>query len=156
MFLALLEDAPCHGYELIRAIEQRSRGVYAPSPGVVYPALTYLEETGLVTAEEIGKRKRYHLAPDGAARLQAARDDATLLLKGLLHMGLKMEAMRRAVSGESADDGEAGWLPEFVNARRGLKRALLLKSDADHAEQRRIAHILQQALNAIEQGDPDA
>src|SRR5689334_11809257 len=48
--LALISEAPRHGYEIIKALEQRSSGIYSPSPGVVYPALTFLEEAGYATA----------------------------------------------------------------------------------------------------------
>ncbi len=46
IILALLSEQPRHGYELIKTLEERSGGFYVPSPGVIYPALTYLEETG--------------------------------------------------------------------------------------------------------------
>src|SRR5262249_28874535 len=44
--LVLLEDGPRHGYDIIKALEEKSSGIYSPSPGVVYPTLTYLEEAG--------------------------------------------------------------------------------------------------------------
>ncbi len=46
LILALLSDKPRHGYEIIKALDERSKGFYAPSPGMVYPALTYLEKSG--------------------------------------------------------------------------------------------------------------
>src|ERR1044072_3839042 len=51
IILALLAEKPHHGYEIIKALEDRSHGFYAPSPGMVYPALTYLEEIGHATIE---------------------------------------------------------------------------------------------------------
>src|ERR1700735_4750951 len=51
IILALLSDKPRHGYEIIKAIEEHCSGIYTPSPGVVYPALTYLEETGFAVSE---------------------------------------------------------------------------------------------------------
>ena len=48
--LLLLEEQPRHGYDIIRALEERSSGSYSPSPGVVYPTLTFLEEAGYVTS----------------------------------------------------------------------------------------------------------
>src|SRR6185295_20142237 len=48
--LALLEDSPRHGYDIIKALEERSHGIYSPSPGVVYPTLTFLEEAGYAAA----------------------------------------------------------------------------------------------------------
>src|SRR3979411_2256567 len=57
VILALLEERPRHGYEIIKALEETSKGFYAPSPGMVYPALTYLEEVGEATAEADGRKK---------------------------------------------------------------------------------------------------
>src|SRR5271156_4201549 len=54
IILAMLADKPSHGYELIKALEERSGGFYTPSPGVIYPALTYLEEIGYATFESEG------------------------------------------------------------------------------------------------------
>ncbi|MCJ7527539.1 MAG: PadR family transcriptional regulator, partial [Methyloceanibacter sp.] len=48
--LALIEEQPRHGYEPIKLIEEKTHGAYSPSPGVVYPTLTFLEEAGYVTA----------------------------------------------------------------------------------------------------------
>lgn len=149
VFLGLLAEKPRHGYELIKDIAQRSLGYYAPSPGVVYPALTFLEETGLVEVESAGPRKCYRLSPQGVAHLAAEEEEFRLQWARLAHLGKKMEAMRRAMSG---DADESGWLPEYVDARRGLKRVLLLKSEVDATEQRRIAAILRHAIEAIEAG----
>ena len=57
VILALLADKPSHGYELIKMLEERSSGFYAPSPGMVYPALTYLEEIGYATVAAEGVKK---------------------------------------------------------------------------------------------------
>ena len=66
--LALIAEQPRHGYELIKLIEDKTRGAYSPSPGVVYPTLTFLEEAGYVTAEAEGAKKRYTIT-DGGPRL---------------------------------------------------------------------------------------
>ncbi len=156
MLLALLEQSPSHGYELIKALGALSHGYYTPSPGMVYPALTYLEELGHVTVEPEGSKKRYHLAPEGRAHLDAHRAQAELLLEKLRHIGRKMEWMRQAWSGrETGPQGEdlaTGWVEEFVEARQALRHALLLKSGATPAEQRRVAAILRRAAQDI--GDP--
>lgn len=68
IILALLEESPRHGYEVIKALDERTNGFYAPSPGMVYPALTYLEELGHATVEQEGSKKRYSIT-DEAARI---------------------------------------------------------------------------------------
>ena len=55
--LYLIEQQPRHGYDLIKAVEEKSAGFYAPSPGIVYPALTFLEEAGYVTSQVDGNTK---------------------------------------------------------------------------------------------------
>jgi DNA-binding PadR family transcriptional regulator len=77
--LALVAEQPRHGYEIIKAIEERLGGGYTPSPGVVYPTLTMLEELGHATVEEIGGKKLYTITEQGRAYLaanQAATDRA--------------------------------------------------------------------------------
>ena len=154
LLLALLADQPRHGYELIKALADRSNGFYAPSPGMVYPALTYLEELGHTTVELEGNRKRYALSDAGREYLAANRERVDLMLAKLTHFARKMDSVRRAFAGEEADDtaSEGGWVAELTTARRALKRALLLRTDAPHDEQRRIAAILARATAEIEQG----
>ncbi|MFC4113812.1 PadR family transcriptional regulator [Nonomuraea zeae] len=74
--LALLHEGPQNGYQMIQGIEERSRGVWRPSPGSVYPALQQLEDEGLVAGDESGGSRTYQLTEQG--RRQAARhaDDA--------------------------------------------------------------------------------
>jgi DNA-binding PadR family transcriptional regulator len=68
--LALLSEQPRHGYDIIRAIEQRTAGVYCPSPGVIYPTLALLEDVGHVRAANgEGARNRYHITDKGRAAL---------------------------------------------------------------------------------------
>lgn len=63
--LALLAEAPRNGYQIMQELEQRSRGMWRPSPGSVYPALQQLEDEGLVRAEEAGAGRTYHLTDAG-------------------------------------------------------------------------------------------
>ena len=153
LLLAMLAEAPRHGYELIKALEDRSNGFYTPSPGMVYPALTYLEELGYTTVELEGNRKRYALSDAGREYLASNRERVDVMLAKLTHFARKMDLVRRAYMGEEVDDAAAdsGWAPELIAARRALKKALLLRTDAPQDEQRRIAAILARATAEIEQ-----
>jgi len=73
LILSVLRDGPKHGYEIMRAIEQRSEGTYTPSPGVVYPTLQMLEDLGHVQARAGGERKVYELTEAGRAYLEENR-----------------------------------------------------------------------------------
>ncbi len=69
--LAVLAEQPMHGYQIIRAIEDRSHGMWKPSPGSVYPTLQLLADEGLVTAEESAGKKTYSLTDAGRAEAEA-------------------------------------------------------------------------------------
>ena len=73
--LKLLDEAPRHGYEVIRLLQDRFLGVYAPSPGTIYPRLARLEEEGLVTHDETDGRKVYRITDRGREELNARLDD---------------------------------------------------------------------------------
>ena len=102
LLLLLLAQRPSHGYELIKALEQRSAGFYVPSPGMVYPALTYLEELSYATVTTDGTRKLYHLAPDGHRFLQQHLAAAEAVMGQLEHFGHSMSGLsQRGPSGEA-------------------------------------------------------
>src|ERR1700687_6470569 len=63
--LALIAEQPRHGYEIIKVLEDKTAGWYSPSPGIVYPTLTYLEEAGHVTAQAEGAKKLYSTTDAG-------------------------------------------------------------------------------------------
>jgi DNA-binding PadR family transcriptional regulator len=69
----MIEEQPRHGYELMRAIEERMGGSYSPSPGVIYPTLAWLEDMGYARVEAEGGRKSYVLTEEGKAFLTANR-----------------------------------------------------------------------------------
>jgi DNA-binding PadR family transcriptional regulator len=75
VILQLIADKPSYGYEIIKAIEERLAGAYSPSPGVVYPTLTLLEEEGLATVvvSSDGNRKLYEATEQGKEHLKANR-----------------------------------------------------------------------------------
>ena len=81
LLLAMIAERPRHGYELIKAIEERFGGSYTPSPGVMYPTLSWLDDMGYAAIEaEEGGRKRYRITTEGEAFLVANRAAADALL----------------------------------------------------------------------------
>ncbi|NUR74054.1 MAG: helix-turn-helix transcriptional regulator [Hamadaea sp.] len=73
--LKLLEDGPKHGYELMRLLQERFQGLYAPSAGSIYPRLAKLEEEGLVSRVAEGNRMAYTLTGSGRAELEQRADE---------------------------------------------------------------------------------
>ena len=147
VILALLADKAAHGYELIKIIEERSEGFYTPSPGVIYPALTYLEEVGHASVAQDGGRKLYSITPQGEAYLAEQRGTADAILQALSRIGRRMDEVREAFAGVSDLDADAS--DELHRARHNLKRALRSKHGSDSAEARRIAGILERAAAEI-------
>src|SRR5580658_4085677 len=80
ILMALLAIRPAHGYELIKSLEDHSHGLYVPSPGMIYPALTYLEEIGFAAVETEGSRKRYTLTEAGQGHFDQNRAAAERIL----------------------------------------------------------------------------
>jgi len=72
VLLRLIADEPRHGYDLIRRIEELTGGAYAPSPGVIYPTLTLLDDMGqIAAADSEGAKKLFAITPEGQAELDA-------------------------------------------------------------------------------------
>src|SRR5690606_27538388 len=104
--LALLDEAPRHGYEIIKALEERSAGFYSPSPGVVYPTLTYLEDVGYATSAPDGNKKVYTIADPGRAHLEENRPQVEAALSEIASFGRRMAAAREWW--DAGDRGGAG------------------------------------------------
>jgi len=158
--LALLEDGPRHGYDIIKALEERSHGIYSPSPGVVYPTLTFLEEAGHATAASEGNKKIYTITPAGRAHLEENREIVEMVLNGMDKFGRKMARARAWWEGSddrSAPDRDIPDVIDEVNqARRALKAAIAEKLGAPAEEQRRVAGILRDAAAAIREKGSEA
>jgi DNA-binding PadR family transcriptional regulator len=147
VILALLAERPAHGYELIKTIEERSNGFYSPSPGVIYPALTFLEEVGHARVEQDAARKLYSITDQGRAHLAENRATADTILDALSRVGRRMDEVREAFAGVGDADGDAS--DEMHRARHALKRALRAKHGCGAVEARRIATILDRAAADI-------
>jgi DNA-binding PadR family transcriptional regulator len=116
--LKLLDESPRHGYDVIRLLEDRFMGLYAPSPGTIYPRLQRLEAEGLVTQSQEGGRKVYHITDAGREELAARRDELDELeaeITGSVH-GLARE-IREEVRGTVRDLKE-----ELKQAAREIRR----------------------------------
>src|SRR6516225_5827430 len=111
--LSFIAQEPRHGYEIIKLVEEKTGDWYSPSPGIVYPTLTYLEEAGYVTASTEGAKKLYAITAEGRAYLDANRDLADVVLDRLAAIGERVARMRRRFGG---DDDERRGMPPLVRA----------------------------------------
>jgi DNA-binding PadR family transcriptional regulator len=139
VLLQLIAEKPCHGYELIKAIEEKFGGMYSPSPGVIYPTLTLLEELGHLRAATGGGTKRlYSITDEGTAFLGANR----ALVDAIFG---RMAAMTRAIGGGPA--------PEIRRAMQNLETALSIRlgrGPLDAGQLRAITEALDRAAGDIE------
>ena len=152
LILALLADKPRHGYEIIKALDERSKGFYVPSPGMVYPALTYLEEIGHATVAADGARKLYYITDAGRDHLAEHKATADTLFSQFENVGERMDRLRRAMNPGAEDafaERDDRGSKELKRARRELKAALADKGDSSREEQQRVADILQRATADI-------
>ncbi len=162
LILLLLNEKPRHGYEVIKAVEEHSSGVYTPSPGMVYPALTYLEETGYAATSAEGTKKLYSITPEGSAYLAKNRSIADEIWTRLGMFGRKVAWMQRQYAededaadhfgGGSSGAGRGEWQQmraEFRGLRDELKAAIYEKLNSSMEEKRRVLEILRRTIDEI-------
>jgi DNA-binding PadR family transcriptional regulator len=127
VMLALIADKPSHGYELIKEIEDRLGGAYSPSPGIVYPTLTLLEELGFLTlAQGDGARKAYTITEEGRAELE--RNKAVV------------EAIFQRIA-EVAERTGGGPDPRIIRAMENFKLAMRLRLERGKLSADQIADV---------------
>jgi DNA-binding PadR family transcriptional regulator len=147
--LALIAEAPRHGYEIIKLLEEKTADWYSPSPGIVYPTLTYLEEAGYVTASTEGSKKLYTITDEGRTYLQSNRELVDVVLARLSALGERVNRWRRSERGER---GERNSLPPLVEAAFNHLRETVgkrLENDAD--DESRLVEILARAATELQQ-----
>jgi DNA-binding PadR family transcriptional regulator len=137
VLLGLIEERPRHGYELIKELEQKFGGGYAPSPGSVYPTLTLLEELGqLQSVTSEGTKRLFEITVEGTRYL---RDNDAALQSALS----RMEMAARAVSGEAPP-------LDLHHAMHTLRASLMFhRGGWDDKETERVRKILAGAADAI-------
>ena len=138
VILRLLKEKPRHGYEVIKALEERMAGCYTPSAGTVYPTLQMLEDQGYVRGVDQGGKKVYEITPEGERYLEEHRD----LLDEIV------DRVRETV--RDFTGGAIGELQgEFARLARSTFR-LAWRRGPDDPAVKRVAEILKQAADDIE------
>jgi DNA-binding PadR family transcriptional regulator len=139
VILQLVADKPSYGYEIIKAIEERLSGGYAPSPGVVYPTLTLLEEEGLAVASAEGNKKLYTATEEGKAYLKTNQ----VLLKAIFG--------RMQAAGKMFGRGKS---PQIERAIMNLKFAMKMRMERGNLSTEqvsKIAEAIDTAARAIDE-----
>jgi DNA-binding PadR family transcriptional regulator len=143
LLLALIADKPSHGYDLIRTIEARFGGNYAPSPGTIYPTLTLLEEQELIAAtNESGGKKSYTATPTG--------------LKFLEENAAQVEALMARIDVMARGAGHSPMPETVVQAIHTLRQAVMTRFGTwTEGEEKRVRNILEKAARDIASGQED-
>lgn len=138
VLLSLIAQKPSHGYELIKTIEERMGGTYVPSPGVIYPSLTLLEDMGALDVIVEGGKKRYAITEEGQ-RLLAENADA------LAHVEMKMKALRGRADRPAR-------IAEAIEAFRNATHSRLTQDPPLSAEQvEALAGLIEEAAEKVRQ-----
>lgn len=141
--LVLIAEQPRHGYEIIKLIEEKTADWYSPSPGIVYPTLTYLEELGYVTAQADGSKKLYTITAEGQGYLATNRDLTNAVLERLAAIGERAARWRRRSEGE---DDERRRVPPLVKAAfDNLRTAVVERMEHDADAEARVVELLARA-----------
>jgi DNA-binding PadR family transcriptional regulator len=135
--LRLLREKPMHGYDVIRAMEERTGGCYSPSPGTIYPTLQLLEDEGYVRVEEAGGKKVYHITPEGEKYLDEHGDVLTEIL------GRVRDTVRDLTGGGVGEVHQAFARLAKVTFKRAWGRA------PDDPALKRVAAILERAAEDV-------
>ena len=144
--LALIAEAPRHGYEIIKLIEEKTADWYSPSPGMVYPTLTYLEEAGYVTCSADGTKRLYTITEEGRAYLNANRDLIKVVFDRLTVLGERVNRWRHAARGERESQ-----LPPLIEAAIDhLRKTAAKRLERDAAAESRLVEIIARTATELQ------
>jgi len=139
VLLRLIAEQPRHGYDLIRAIEERTGGAYAPSPGVIYPTLTLLDDMGLIGEQQSeGSKKLFAVTPAGEAHLAERVEE----IDGLF---ARLDAL-----GEHRARTEGGSIRRAMGNLRQVLVNRMSEGDVDEDRLHAIVQVIDDAARKIE------
>jgi DNA-binding PadR family transcriptional regulator len=148
--LALIAQQPRHGYKIIKIVEEKTGGWYSPSPGIVYPALTYLREARYVTVQAEGPKKLYTITLEGRAHLDASRDLIEAVLERLAAIGESVARVRQCLNG---DDDRTSDLPPIVRAAiNNLREVAAKRLEHDAESEAKLVEVLARAASELKNG----
>lgn len=149
VILSLLEERPKHGYELIKALEELSSGVYSPSPGAIYPTLSYLEDGGFAEVNVEEKKKLYAITDSGRELLAENKEFVKEILKRFSMAGEKVSKLRHLVGRNEAEEIARDERSPVRRAMHALKAELFHFVDAKKDLKEKVAEIIEKAADDI-------
>lgn len=146
--LHLLDEEPRHGYEVIRALEDRFMGMYTPSAGTIYPRLAALEDDGLVEHEIIDGKKVYRLTDAGRAELVARRDEIDTVVSDAVQSARELAREIRDEVRSSVRDLRRELQAAVRDVRREERRTAREVNGAMRETSREVARTARHAVRA--------
>ncbi len=137
LVLHLIAEKPRHGYEIIKAIEDMTGGAYAPSPGVIYPTLTMLEELGQADITTEGSKKLFSITAEGQRILTENQAE--------------LEALRARIAATQPRENAAPVIRAMENLKTALRLKLSGREAAAEPLTRKIADLLDETTRKIEE-----
>ncbi|MGJ8561947.1 MAG: PadR family transcriptional regulator [Alphaproteobacteria bacterium] len=135
--IALLKDAPRHGYDMMTEIEALSKGAYKPSPGVMYPALNLIQDMGWATTEDQNGKKTYSITGEGVAALAENEERITAIYERLERLSQPKET------------GEARPLRMALDGLRHDVKSYMRQNRGDEVKREKLAKIIAKARAEI-------
>jgi DNA-binding PadR family transcriptional regulator len=151
--LHLLSQHPSHGYEIIKAVAHLTGGVYAPSPGMVYPVLNRIEKLSYAISRMEGGKKLFRITKAGSAFINASREQLNEVLSRIDFLSRKMASMQKHLAQDQMADERWGTTgkenAEFHDLRQEFRTALFEKLNSSAKEKARVIRILRNAIDKI-------
>jgi len=148
--LALIAEQPRHGYDIIKALEEKTADWYSPSPGIVYPTLTYLEEVGYLTAQVEGSKRLYTTTEEGRTHLEENRALVDAVMKRFEFIGAKAQRIRERMG----DDDARRNLPQLVRAAiENLRDVAAKRLENDPDAEEKIVEALARIAGELRRGN---
>jgi DNA-binding PadR family transcriptional regulator len=149
LILSLLDEKPRHGYELIKAIEELSKGMYTPSPGVMYPTLSFLEDSDLASISSSENKKLYTITDTGKIFLKENKEIVEQIYMRMEKMGDKMSKLKNWMGRQESEEISREDKSPIRKAMHSLKLELFSFIDANVEKKKQIATIIESAAEEI-------
>jgi len=145
VILFFLKERPRHGYEIIKILEQHSAGQYTPSPGVIYPTLTFLEEAGYATSEIQENKKTFSITKTGREFLKNSESMVRDVLERMNHVGKELSRVKNWSENDGASRHRGERDPVQV-AIRNFRTEMLTFLDAPDSTKEKLAKLIDRTV----------
>ncbi len=149
VILYLLNEKPRHGYELMKDLEDLSHGAYSPSPGTIYPTLTFLEEVGFASVSMDDNKKLYSITAEGKSHIKEQKESIQELVEKFSTQGEKMSRLKSWVGKNEIEEVANENRPSIRRSMHRMKMELFSMIDAKPEVKNKVVQIIDRAIDEI-------